>query len=78
MPCEVCGYENPAANNFCGSCGVPLKQSAPARQKDPIAVQQTGKQKDRARVKGKREEGSKRNTRGLAIGESWVWSLASW
>lgn len=55
MPCEVCGYENPAANNFCGSCGVPLKQSAPARQKDPIAVQQTGKQKDRARVKGKRE-----------------------
>ncbi len=55
MPCEVCGYENPAANNFCGSCGVPLRQSAPARQKDPIAVQQTSKQKDRATAKRKKE-----------------------
>jgi hypothetical protein len=30
MSCQSCGYENPAANRLCGSCGAALARTCPA------------------------------------------------
>src|SRR5438105_67826 len=34
--CPACGQENPEGFRFCGACGIPLEETAPAREERKV------------------------------------------